>query len=359
MNKSKIIKKTNGIFIDMPLETNWEFLSGLEETSGKIWEVNSLVSNEGRTGKLSGIIRYCKYFYYSFIIFLDRNKYEKLLCWQSFYGIICAFYCRIFHVKKTNKVIVLNFVYKPKGERGLIGKLYFKWLNYCINNQYIDLYISASLTNCKYCANIFNSNINKFKFIPFSVKDSSSTPIHDEALAQSNYILSLGRSNRDWQWLIESFRGSDYNLIIICDELRYPDLPDNITVLNNVWGDDTFKYIKYCKCMIIPILVGSVASGDTVLVQGMSFSKPIIITQPSCLADDYVKDGWNGLTINKVKEDLLIALHKIYTDDNLYHTLSENARKDYLTNYTLLQYGKNVGKQIEQIVKNTVDIVNK
>jgi glycosyltransferase involved in cell wall biosynthesis len=67
------------------------------------------------------------------------------------------------------------------------------------------------------------------------------------------------------------------------------------------------------------------------------------------LAKDYIKDGWNGLIINKTKEDLLNALHKIYTDDKLYNTLSNNARKDYLDNYTLLQYGKNIGKEIEKL----------
>jgi glycosyltransferase involved in cell wall biosynthesis len=39
--------------------------------------------------------------------------------------------------------------------------------------------------------------------------------------------------------------------------------------------------------------------GETVLLKAMSFAKPVIITRPSCLADDYVEDGVTGLIIDK------------------------------------------------------------
>ncbi len=335
----------NIVYIDMQMISDWDFLEGLQSETQEKWAVKSFVSNEGRTSSLSNILRYIKYFYYSFVIFLNRNKYDKIICWQAFYGIIYAFYCSIFRVQKKNYVIIQNLVYKAKGDkRSFIGNLYFKWLKYTINSGYIDLFVSASLTNCKYCAQVFDADINKFRFVPFSTEDMSVMPIHDENLSKKDYVLSIGRSNRDWEWLIESFRDSNYNLIIVCDELRYQNIPPNVEILNNVWGDDTYKYIKYCKCMIIPILIGSIASGDTVLVQGLSFSKPIIINRPSCLADDYIKDNETGLIVNKDKKELRNAIETLYTNDDLCRSLSKNARTDYLSNYTLLQYGKNIGK---------------
>ncbi|MCD7972278.1 MAG: glycosyltransferase [Candidatus Azobacteroides sp.] len=344
--KDKKIHKRNIVFIDMPLEKDWDFVKGLEEESNESWLVKSYVSNQGRTS-LTNILRYIKYFYYSFLIFLTRNKYDKIICWQAFYGIIFAFYCRIFHVKKRNIVIIKNLIYKPKNS--FIGKIYFRWFRYIITSDYIDLYISASETNSNYCVNTLGIDSKKIKFIPFSVHDATSFPIHDETLEKTDYILSLGRSNRDWEWLIKSFKDTTYHLIIICDELTYPDLPSNITILNNVWDYDTYKYIKYCKCMVIPILIGSVASGDTVLVRGMSFSKPVIINRPSCLADDYVKDGINGLIVNKTKEELLSAVNRIYGNKELYDSLAKNARETYLTTHTLLQYGKNMANEIKRI----------
>ena len=246
----------------MPLINGWEFIKGLEDETKEVWEVKSYVSNQGRTNFLSNFFRYAKYFYFSFLIFLNRNKYDKIICWQVFYGIIFAFYCRIFHVKKKNIVIIKNLVYKPKGN-GLIGKLYFHWLKGIIDSQYIDLYISASETNTEYCSAEFGVNKNKFKFIPFSVDDATLLDIEDRELENSNYVLSLGRSNRDWDWFIESFRGLDYNLIIIADELRHSNLPPNVLHLSNVWDLDTYKYIKYCKCMIIPILISDIDRKST------------------------------------------------------------------------------------------------
>jgi glycosyltransferase involved in cell wall biosynthesis len=342
--------KRNIVFIDMPLDGQWEFVEGLEAESNEAWEVKSYVCNEGRTTRLSNIVRYGKYFFYSFLIFLNRNKYDRILCWQSFFGIIYASFCALFRVKKKNRVFVQNFIYRPKGGGGsFIGRLYFRWLRRALHSGYVDLFISASLTNCKYCAGVFEMDPARFRFVPFSLEDASLLPCGEVPPATpSDYVLSLGRSNRDWRWLIESFRDSGYRLIIICDELHYPGLPPNVTVLNQVWGKDAYPYVKHCRCMIIPILDGSIDSGDMVLIRSMSFSKPVIINRPSCLADDYVIDGHNGLVVDRKREDLLAAVERLCTDEQLYRTLAENARKDYLSGYTVLQYGKNIALQIKR-----------
>ena len=76
----------------------------------------------------------------------------------------------------------------------------------------------------------------------------------------------------------------------------------------------------------------------------MSFSKPIIITKPSCLADDYVTEGYNGLVVEKEGAQLKAAIEKLYADDALYETLSKNGRTHYVEHHSLYTYGKNVGK---------------
>lgn len=335
--------KENVALFDSSQEEAAEFIRGLQDQTGEQWRAIVCNSNKGRQG-LTNVIRYIKYFAFPFKIFCQRKRYQRIIGWQEFYGLVYAFYCRLFRVKKCNTLIIKNFIYKPK--KGFVGKLYFRFMNYIVKSGYVDTYICASKTMVQYCCEAFGEKDDKFVFIPFGVNDFASE-YKPEAPAANDYVLSLGRSNRDWQFLLNGVKGSEYPVKIICDELRVEDPPENVEILNNVWGNMTHSYIYNCKCMVIPIADGRIASGDTVLLMAMSFGKPIIITKPSCLADDYVTDGYNGIVIEKDAKQLQAAIDRIFKNDTLYQQLSQNGRQHYLDNHSLYTYGKNVGKLID------------
>ncbi len=334
--------RENVALFDSSQQEAAEFIKGLQDETGESWRAIVCNSNKGRKG-LYNLIRYIKYFLFPFQIFCKRKKFKTIVGWQEFYGLVYAFYCRLFHVKKQNTLIIKNFIYKPK--KGFVGKVYFRFMNYIVKSSYVDTYICASQTMVQYCCRVFGEKEDKFVFLPFGVNDFAAA-YQPDAPAQNDYVLSLGRSNRDWQFLLEGAKDLDVPVKIICDELHVPDAPKNVEILNSVWGEAAHSYIYHCKCMVIPIADGQIASGDTVLLMAMSFSKPIIITRPSCLADDYVTDGYNGLVIEKEPEQLQSAVKRIFEDAALYEQLSRNGRQHYLENHSLYTYGRRVGKLV-------------
>lgn len=322
-----------------------DFIKGLNKSTGLCWEAKILTANQGRKNKFGNLTRYFKYFLFPFKIFLNRKHYDNIIGWQAFYGLLFVFYCRLFHVKKTNTVLIKNFTYRPK--KGFIGKVYFKFMKYIVKSIYIDVFVCTSQTFCNYCAEVFDEPQSRFVSLPFGVNDF--TKIVDMTKPASNdYILSLGRSNRDWDFLINSLGETNYPVKIVCDELHRKKLPDNITIYNDVWGNASFEFIRNCKCMVIPIMDGRIASGETVLLQAMSFSKPIVITKPSCLADDYVNDGETGLVVEKNQNSLISALNRLYEDETLYKKLAVNGRKLFETKHSLFSYGTYVGNTLIQ-----------
>ncbi|MBE5958155.1 MAG: glycosyltransferase family 4 protein [Lachnospiraceae bacterium] len=335
------MKKKNVVLFDSSIEEAKEFIEGLEEATDYQWIPIIYNSNKGRN-KFTNIVRYIKYFTFPARIFLKRKRYDIIIGWQEFYGLIFAFYCRLFHVRKENRLIIKNFIYNPK--KGFIGHVYFKFMNYIVKSEYVDVYICASKTMVDYCCETFNEPKEKFVFIPFGVRDYFEEMGFMQA-PTNDYILSLGRSNRDWDFLIKSFKSLPYNLKIVCDTLKENDVPKNVEILNDVWGDRQFEYIYNCKCMVIPIDNGKIASGDTVLLTAMSFSKPSIITKPSCLADDYVEEGYNGIVINKNSDELEMAIKKVFENKELYDELATNSRKFYLEKHSLHAYGNRVGEK--------------
>lgn len=333
----------NIAMFDSNKEEAQDFIVGLEQSTGLSWEAKVLTANQGRKNKLGNLIRYVKYFSFPFLIFLQRRKYKNIIGWQAFYGLLFAFYCRLFHVKKVNTLLIKNFTYKPK--KGLVGSIYYRFMKYIVKSKYIDVFICTSQTFCDYCAEVFSESKERFVFLPFGVNDF--TKMVDMRKAPSNdYILSLGRSNRDWDFLINSLADTGYPVKIICDELHRENIPGNIQILNNVWQQESYEYIKNCRFMIIPIMDGKIGSGETVLLQTMSFSKPIIINRPSCLADDYMVDGETGIIVDKDPTQLLAAVQKLWNDQEFYSKAANNCRKLYEDRHSLLSYGKYVGNTL-------------
>lgn len=338
-HKGDNMKKNIALF-DSTAEEARDFIQGLEKSTGLNWEAKVLTSNQGRKNKLMNALRYIKYFLFPYYIFLNRKKYNIIIGWQAFYGLVFAFYCRLFRVKKSNTLLIKNFIYKPK--KGWVGTIYFSFMKYIVKSNYVDVFICSSIKFCELCAEIFDEPRERFVYAPFGINDFTKVVDMSESAA-NDYILALGRSNRDWDFLINSVADTKYPVRIVCDELHKQDLPDNVEVYNNVWEKESYEFIRNCKLMVIPILDGNIVAGETVLLQAMSFSKPIIITMPSCLADDYVEDGVTGLAVEKTKDAILSAIEKLYQDEPLYEHISQNCRRTYEEKFSLYSFGMRIG----------------
>lgn len=334
-------KKT--VLSDSNAEEMGEYLSSLKKTTGCDWELQIFTANRDHGSMIANLRRYVKYFLFPFQIFLNRKQYDVIIAWQAFYGIIFAFYCRLFHAKKRNCLVIQHFIYKPK--RGITGKIYYHFLKYSLAGGYVDLIISSAKDYAETVKNTFDLKNCKAAFARFGVNDfTKELGEEDEPFPMKDYVLSVGRSNRDWDYLIRALRECGHPVIICCDELHRKNLPDNILIKNDVYGKETLRYMKYCKCAVIPIADPVLSSGETVLCQLLSLGKPVVITKPSTLADSYVENGKNGVIIEKTDEALRSAIDRIYSDAAWREVLSQNAREDFLNKHSLYAHGERVGK---------------
>ena len=334
--------KKNGLFIDRRPVEQWGFMQGLEEKTGEKWDIISYASND-RSSRLKEVIRYCKYFYYAFIIFTHRNKYDKIVAWQQFYGILLAFYCRLFGVKKQFSLIVMTFIYKRK--HGLLGNIYYSFMKFTLTGKYIDKIIVFSKNEVNYYFDLFPKS-DKFIYIPLGTEYITNVKI-DEKLEQQKYILSVGRSNRDYQFLYDELKDSEFRVKILSNTVNQSPT-DNIEIYTKVFDREMFHYLNNCFCVVIPLADTKISSGQLVALQAMQLGKPIIVTESEGIAD-YIIPGYNGVIIKKEKGSLITALQELYSNDNLYLTLSQNARFEYDKKYSIRRFGNNVGDLIKNI----------
>ena len=194
----------------------------------------------------------------------------------------------------------------------------------------------------------FKISIDLFRTIPFGVEDRYAKYKNNKI--NEEFVLSIGRSNRDYDWLVKQWKEIDYPLYIISDTYKPTiEMPKNVTIMNNISGEKQYPYMVSCKALIIPINVENVSSGDTVLLTAMSFERNVIVTKNSTLAEMYIEDKKDGFIVDKKSKELKPIIEKIITKKI---DLGSNARKKFLDNYSRYIMGVNIGIEMKKAYKN-------
>lgn len=243
-------------------------------------------------------------------------------------------------------MIAVNYTYK--GKKGIVGRVYHAYMHYAVVNKYIDyLHVLSHEYVDVCCKDLEGLRSEQFIVTGFGIPDIAEE-WKDCKVPMENYTLSIGRSNRDFEFLVKVWSQPELKneqLVIISDTWQPKEpLPANVRHINNVTGAASKPWMRHCKLMVIPISDGRICSGDTVLLTGMMFSKPVAITAPSTLAEMYVEDCIDGVYFPKDVEQATIILHKLLASPSLRENIGKMARTKYLGNFTRYQMGKKIGE---------------
>lgn len=312
------------------------------------FEILSSISNGSHKGVVKNFIRYLKYFTFPFLIFLNRKKYNTILGWQQFYAINIALFCRLFRVKKCNTIVAVNFTYKRKN--GIIGKLYYSYMKFSCLNKYIDYFHVPSYNYVNICNKELGIDKKKFIVTNFGIPDTYKDMKSLKA-PMTNYSLSIGRSNRDFDFLVNVWKQKcmkDKTLVIASDTWKPTyKLPSNIVHKTDISNKDSSAWFNNCNLCVIPISDGNICSGDTVLLTGMMFGKPVVVTSPSTLSEMYVEDGVNGICIEKHVEKAALIIADLLNNDYKRNILGNNARKCFLAKFSRRSMGIQLCKKLK------------
>ena len=312
--------------------------------NGEPFITKAYISNWKRTGVISEIRRYAKYFAVGIKYFLKRKQYDTIIGWQQFYALIYCFCCSVFYVQKTNIVIAMNYTYKEK--KGKFSAIYRWFMNKCMDPRYLDYIHVPSANYADQIAKDFNFPRERIMVLTFGINDQydrMSRLLPPEGYERESYALAIGRSNRDYDFLIRAWENVNFPLVIISDTYQGTTDAENITILRNVAGVEADPWVANCGLMIIPIDDGSICSGDTVLLTAMSLKRRILATTPSTLAEMYIKDGENAVLCEKDEEKLRETVAAMLESDR-YAGLGEGARRSFLENHSRQSLGQKTAK---------------
>lgn len=334
--------KKNIILVDIKVKKDWEFVQGVENETNLKWSVISWNNAGLKTSRFFNVKRILGYMHHAFTIFQHRKEFNKIIAWQQFYGIFFAFFLSLFHVKKVNELTVMTFIYKNKN--GTLGKIYKWFIVKTLTSGYIDHIVVFSSTEASYYADILGVDRSLFQFIPLGI-DSKIVSGKSKISVKKPFLLSVGRSNRDYNFLMQCKPNIPMELYILTDVLNLEDqkIPEGTHIINNIRGEEYLRLLKESYAVLIPLKDKNISSGQLVILQSMHYGKPIIITEAYTI-HDYVENNKTALICDKNVDEFCAAVNRVVSDNRLYQQLSVNEKRAFVENYTLKRLGEAIGK---------------
>lgn len=302
----------------------------------------SIIRNTGEDWEILGLKDIRKEISFIWKLFLNRKRYDKIVFWQQRHGIYYANLCNLFHVKKAPKAYILTFIYKK--DNGIKGALKAFLYKKTVESKCITNIVCYSEHEVGYYSSLFLAPKGKIISTTFGLKDEKYRN-GKEVDDNDGYILDVGFSNRDHDFLIEALADSEYKAII-ADSTFNKSGNNNCTVRHDIkYGESLYSIIEKSFVVIVPLIDMNISAGQTVFIQAMMFSKPIIATESNAI-QEYVVPGENGFIIKKNKDDLIKCLDLLKNDNELYEKMCKRSREMFEERYSFDALGTNISNII-------------
>ncbi|MBR1804685.1 MAG: glycosyltransferase family 4 protein [Muribaculaceae bacterium] len=309
------------IAADMPVDENWTFAQALSRETGLHFDV---ISADGRA-HVPRWRRIIVYVGMALRLMCHRRHIKVLVSWQQFFGLIFASLCHLLHVRKHTRIVVMTFIYRPK--QGIVGRIYSWWMRHTLNSGFIDKVLVYSRHEVEHYARQLDVPTSLFRFVPLGIESETVENSDDRG-----YWFSTGKSNRDYDFLINALAGTTHRLVIACDTLPQPKAT-NVTVHHHAFGRDMLQLMNAAHGVIIALDDEHVSSGQLVMLQALMLGKPLIITR-SCAVTDYVDDGTTALIIDKTPAALLAAIDRL-SDKEFSQRIGSAAKQHFHDHHTI------------------------
>jgi glycosyltransferase involved in cell wall biosynthesis len=230
---------------------------------------------------------------------------------------------------------------------GIKGKV----ARFCLSE--VDIFVVHSRSEIDIYSEWLNIPRSRFVFVPLSAEPPLN-PAWSEHNGQSDtepYIVALGTANRDYALLAEAAGRLGYRTIIVAGSHATRDIkaPPCVKFESGLSLAQCHALASNSRINVIPIADIAAPSGQVTLIESMMLGVPLVAT--ACAGTfDYVDDGVDGLLV-KPRDVAAMenALARLWNDASLRASLSANAKRNSLQNFSFEAAGKRLLVLMDQV----------
>ena len=178
------------------------------------------------------------------------------------------------------------------------------------------------------------------------------TNVVDPAPAETDdgYVFAAGRSQRDYPTLLRAAPHLHRPVVIVCGrgDLAGVGIPPGVTVHEDLSRDRYLDLLRRSSVVAVPLLPCERSTGQVVVLEAMSYGKPVVCTrQPGTV--DYVEHGVNGLLVESGDAAALAReLKAVLEDPDLGRRLRDRALRDCKDRFSVSAHARN---KLEAVIR--------
>jgi glycosyltransferase involved in cell wall biosynthesis len=190
--------------------------------------------------------------------------------------------------------VVSQFIMREKSD-SLASRVKYAFMRWCFSS--VAVCLCSSRPEAGYYARTFGWPDDKLGFVLFHTDPRFLAEPVEEPLT-GGYAIAAGRSFRDYDTLIEAFRGIDVPLTIVGykGDTSGGRIPPNVEVKREVPLAELTRLTAGSSIVVLPLQDRQISIGQTVLLQAMAMGKAVVVTRVNGTVD-YVEHMKTGILV--------------------------------------------------------------
>jgi glycosyltransferase involved in cell wall biosynthesis len=174
-----------------------------------------------------------------------------------------------------------------------------------------------------------------------------------------DYLLAVGREQRDYQTLIEAISGTNINVLIIAfspwstsSSAVTGQAPENIQVCGQVTYNTLRELYAGARLVVVPLFDVDYAAGVNSVLEAMAMAKPAIVSSTQGIAD-YIQEAETGMYVPcGDPEALRETILSLWENAHEQMRLGSNARQAVVESMNLDIYVDRIASIVHRAAAN-------
>ncbi|MHB8481152.1 MAG: glycosyltransferase family 4 protein [Nitrospiria bacterium] len=270
-----------------------------------------------------------------FVYLLKKSRrYDWVITYQDGISTFLFGIARRFLNKTWPDHAVLEFITREKGS-SLYDRVKYLFVRFTLKR--VSLITCSAKEEIQYYQKNIRLENNQVAFIPLYGDPGW---LAQTSGKMGNYIVSAGRTLRDYQTLIKAVEGTDIHLVIVTSPESLGSLPNspNIEVKFDIPQTHLIGLMRDAKLIVLALHDRKISSGQRVLIMAMALGKCCIVTKTSGTVD-YIEDEKDGCFVAPYDSGLMRKkILELWNDPQKISQIEKYAREKFLSRHTIEQY---------------------